>query len=56
MTLAEIRRALSGTPRLGKSAMVGLYADQLGVQVIDVRLSQADPTDFVGKPMEDSDA
>ena len=37
-------------PGIGKSAMARAIADELGLELIDVRLSQSDPTDLCGFP------
>lgn len=41
---------LHGSPALGKSAVVHQIAKQFGLKLIDLRLSQCDPTDLLGFP------
>jgi hypothetical protein len=41
---------ITGSPGMGKSAIVHQIAEQHNLQVIDVRLSQCDPTDINGFP------
>jgi len=42
-----------GSPGLGKSAIVKSIAEEFNLKVIDVRLSQCDPTDLLGFPIVD---
>ena len=37
---------LTGSPALGKSAIVAQIAQKFGLKMIDLRLSQCDPTDL----------
>jgi len=67
MTPGELRRALSqlidkkiqlsvmiwGPPGVGKSSVVAQAADDHGMRLIDVRLSQLAPTDLRGLPVPD---
>ena len=41
---------LSGSPGMGKSAIVKQLAEQANLKLIDLRLSQCDPTDLLGFP------
>lgn len=41
---------LKGSPGVGKSQIVHQIAAQYGLKVIDLRLSQCDPTDLLGFP------
>jgi len=47
---------LWGPPGIGKSSIVNQAAESLGMHVIDLRLSQLDPTDFRGVPMPNRDS
>lgn len=44
-----------GSPAVGKSALVHQIAKDFGLKVIDLRLSQCDPTDLLGFPTIDKD-
>lgn len=41
---------IEGSPGIGKSAIVKQIADKYGLKIIDLRLSQSEPTDFMGFP------
>lgn len=47
---AKVTPFIYSSPALGKSSMVKQVADELGLQFIDVRLSQMDVTDLNGLP------
>lgn len=47
---AKIVPMLTGSPGMGKSAIVKDIAKTYGLKVIDLRLSQCDPTDLMGFP------
>jgi hypothetical protein len=47
---AKIVPMLTGSPGIGKSAIIHQIALQYGLKVIDLRLSQCDPTDLLGFP------
>lgn len=47
---------LSGSPGLGKSSVLHAIADEFNLEVIDVRLSQCDPTDLLGFPTIDKES
>lgn len=47
---AKLVPMLHGSPAIGKSAVVKSIAKQFGLKVIDLRLSQCDPTDLMGFP------
>ncbi len=57
--LAEARLFLStmiwGPPGIGKSSIVAQVAQAVGIELIDVRLSQLAPTDLRGLPVADPD-
>ena len=44
---------MTGSPALGKSAIVAQIAKKYGLKMIDLRLSQCDPTDLLGYPTID---
>lgn len=44
-----------GPPGVGKSQMVAQVAEQAGVPIIDIRLSQMEPSDLRGIPFRDGD-
>ena len=44
---------MRGSPGIGKSAIMAQVTDELGIQLIDMRLSQYDPTDLKGFPDPD---
>ena len=44
---------MRGSPGIGKSAIMKQATDELGIQLIDMRLSQYDPTDLKGFPDPD---
>jgi len=50
---AKLVPMLTGSPGIGKSAIVKEIAAEYGLKVIDVRLSQSDPTDMNGFPHVD---
>ena len=43
---AKLVPLIKGSPAIGKSAIVHAIADQYKLKVIDLRLSQCDPTDL----------
>lgn len=47
---------LHGSPGVGKSAIVRQVANELGIKMIDLRLSQLDPVDLRGVPSVDNKA
>lgn len=47
---ARLVPMLVGSPGMGKSAIVHEIADEFNLKVIDLRLSQCDPTDLCGFP------
>ena len=47
---AKLVPLIKGSPAIGKSAIVHAIADQYKLKVIDLRLSQCDPTDLLGFP------
>lgn len=47
---AKVVPMLKGSPGTGKSQIVYQIADTFNLQVIDIRLSQCDPTDLAGFP------
>lgn len=46
---------LKGSPACGKSAVIRQIADEYNLKVIDLRLSQCDPTDLLGFPHIDTE-
>ena len=50
---AGIVPMVHGSPGIGKSQIVHQIADKYGLQLIDLRLSQCDPTDLAGFPQID---
>lgn len=50
---AQVVPMIHGSPGIGKSQIVHQIADQYGLQLIDLRLSQCDPTDLAGFPQID---
>ena len=46
---------LHGSPAVGKSSVVKSLADKYNLKLIDVRLSQLDPTDLLGLPTFDQE-
>lgn len=50
---AKLVPMLHGSPGIGKSAIVKQVAEEFNLKVIDVRLSQCDPTDINGFPSLD---
>lgn len=52
---AGVTPFLHGSPALGKSSIVKQIADKHNLELIDVRLSQLDPSDLVGFPTFDDD-
>ncbi|SUA63396.1 Uncharacterised protein [Oligella urethralis] len=52
---AKIVPLLKGSPGIGKSAIIHQIAKNHNLKVIDVRLSQADPTDLLGFPQINKD-
>lgn len=48
-------RLLMGPAGIGKSAAVKQYADLLGYEFVDLRLSELEPSDIVGLPYLDKD-
>jgi hypothetical protein len=51
---ANIVPMLHGSPGIGKSQIVKQIADEYGLKLIDLRLSQCDPTDLAGFPQIDA--
>lgn len=47
---ANLVAMLEGSPGIGKSGIVHGIAKQYNLKVIDLRLSQCDPTDLLGFP------
>lgn len=47
---AKLVPMIHGSPAVGKSAIVRRIAKQFGLKLIDLRLSQCDPTDLMGFP------
>jgi len=47
---AKLVPMITGSPGLGKSAIVQQLAKEYNLKVIDLRLSQCDPTDLMGLP------
>ena len=47
---AKLVPMLHGSPAVGKSSIVKQIAKQFNLKVIDLRLSQCDPTDLMGFP------
>lgn len=47
---AQLVPMITGSPGQGKSAIVHAIAEEYNLAVIDVRLSQCDPTDLLGLP------
>lgn len=56
--LGKSRRPMMiwGAPGIGKSQIVNTVARELGMEVVDIRLSQTDPTDLRGIPIPVKDA
>lgn len=52
---ANVVPFLHGSPAVGKSSIVKAVADKFKLKLIDVRLSQLDPTDLVGFPTFDQE-
>jgi hypothetical protein len=52
---AGLTPMISGSPGIGKSDIVGAIADEYGLKLIDLRLSQCDPTDLSGFPQVSGD-
>lgn len=46
---------VTGPPAIGKSAIINKVAEDHNLEVIDIRLSQSDPTDLNGFPMINDD-
>jgi hypothetical protein len=51
---AKLVPFLTGSPGIGKSSIVHQLANESGLEVIDMRLSQCDPTDLLGFPRIDN--
>jgi hypothetical protein len=47
---------LHGSPAMGKSSIVKQIAEDFNLELIDLRLSQCDPTDLLGFPFIDKEA
>lgn len=47
---AKLVPMIEGSPGMGKSAIVHQIAEQYGLKLIDLRLSQCDPTELMGFP------
>lgn len=52
---AKLVPMLVGSPGMGKSAIIHQIAAEYGLKVIDLRLSQCDPTDLMGFPTINGD-
>ena len=52
---ANVVPFLHGSPAIGKSSVVKAIAEKFKLKLIDVRLSQLDPTDLVGFPTFDQE-
>lgn len=52
---ANVVPFLHGSPAVGKSSIVKAVADKFKLKLIDVRLSQLDPTDLLGLPTFDQE-
>lgn len=52
---AKLVPMLTGSPGIGKSAIMHAIAEELNLKVIDIRLAQCDPTDMLGFPSEDEE-
>jgi hypothetical protein len=52
---ARLVPMLTGSPGIGKSSIVYDIANEYNLDVIDMRLSQCDPTDLLGFPRVDGD-
>jgi len=50
---AGLVASVTSSPGLGKSAIVGSIAKQFELDLIDIRLSQCDPTELLGFPFHD---
>lgn len=48
--MANLVPMLVGSPGIGKSSIVHSIAKEHGLEVIDMRLAQCDPTDLLGFP------
>ena len=49
----QVPAMLWGPPGIGKSSIIAQIAEELGLQVQDLRLAQLEPTDLRGVPMPD---
>lgn len=47
---ARLAPMIHGSPAVGKSSVVRQVANKFGLKLIDLRLSQCDPTDLMGFP------
>ncbi len=47
---------LHGSPGVGKSACLKAIAEKYKLELVDIRLSQVDPTDLMGLPMREKDS
>jgi len=47
---AKLMPMVTGSPGMGKSAMIHSVARELNLKIIDIRLAQCDPTDLLGFP------
>lgn len=52
---AKVVPMISGSPGVGKSAIIQQLCEELGLKLIDLRLSQCDPTDLNGFPSIDKE-
>lgn len=52
---AKLVPMVHGSPAIGKSAIIHQIANDFGLKVIDLRLSQCDPVDLLGFPQIDSE-
>lgn len=50
---AKLVPMITGSPGCGKSALIHKIADEFNLELIDMRLSQCDPTDLLGFPSID---
>ena len=52
---AKLVPFLTGSPGMGKSSIIHEIAEEYNLEIIDVRLSQCDPSDLLGFPSVDSE-
>lgn len=53
---AKLVPMLAGSPGTGKSSIIHSIAEQFNLKIIDLRLSQCDPTDLLGFPNIDKES